>query len=133
MANIKLCVGALIVCGDQFLIIKRTATDDFLPDLWEFPGGHVEPTETIPEALVRELKEEIGLQITPEEAKLIGIWEEFMEPEQTRYLQINYRLTFPTRPDIVLSAEHVAYDWTDADDPRLDNFLKDIVRQGQIS
>ena len=125
-----LCVGALIVCQGKYLIVKRTDTDDFLPGMWEFPGGNVEPTETIPQALVRELKEEIGLDITHENPEPIGFYEEPMG-EADRYLQINYRLTFSARPNIVLSAEHVAYDWADADDPRLDAFLRYIIQQGQ--
>ena len=48
--------------GEQVLITKRHA-DDMLGGLWEFPGGHVESGETLEEALYRELREELDIEI----------------------------------------------------------------------
>ena len=45
----------------KFLIGKRSDSGSY-PGLWEFPGGKVESGETQPEAVVRELQEELGLQ-----------------------------------------------------------------------
>ena len=46
----------------RILISKRHA-DDMLGGLWEFPGGHVEPGETLEEALHRELREELDIEV----------------------------------------------------------------------
>jgi A/G-specific adenine glycosylase len=48
--------------GDQLLISKRH-TDDLLGGLWELPGGTRESGETLEECLVREVREELGIEI----------------------------------------------------------------------
>lgn len=48
--------------GDRYLISRRPA-GTHLADWWEFPGGKVEPGEAPPAALVRELREELGIEV----------------------------------------------------------------------
>ena len=55
--------AAVIVKDDKALIDKRNSSG-LLGGLWEFPGGKVETGETLPEALIRELSEEMGVKIT---------------------------------------------------------------------
>jgi 8-oxo-dGTP diphosphatase len=55
-------VAAVIVREQRVLICQRTAEQAFALQ-WEFPGGKVEAGEELPAALVRELREELG--ITP--------------------------------------------------------------------
>ncbi len=55
-------VAALIREGDKFMICRRPA-HKARGLLWEFPGGKVEPGETHQEALVRECREELDVEI----------------------------------------------------------------------
>ncbi len=55
-------VGAMIEQDGKYLITQRPATAS-LPNLWEFPGGRVEPGESDQAALARELKEEMGITV----------------------------------------------------------------------
>lgn len=48
----------------EFLIAQRPH-DGLLGGLWEFPGGKVEPGEALPDALRREIREELALDVTP--------------------------------------------------------------------
>ena len=59
-------VAALIVKDHRFLICQRPAHKT-RGLLWEFVGGKVEPGETLPQALIRECLEELGIRVTPQE------------------------------------------------------------------
>jgi A/G-specific adenine glycosylase len=57
-----LVVGAILHDGDRVLIQHRPSKG-LLGGLWEFPGGKIEAGETPEEALVREIREELGVTI----------------------------------------------------------------------
>lgn len=57
-------VAAIIERDGLILLAQRPAHAD-QPGMWEFPGGKVENGETQPAALIRELKEELGIEARP--------------------------------------------------------------------
>jgi len=56
-------VAAALVFRGGKLLITRRYDDAHLGGLWEFPGGKREPGETFEQCLVRELREELGIEV----------------------------------------------------------------------
>src|SRR5436305_7785133 len=56
----EVCVGAVIVYEEELLLIRRGRPPGF--GQWSLPGGRVEHGEVLAEAVVREVREETGLE-----------------------------------------------------------------------
>lgn len=62
MSNIHVVVG--IIIHDGLILVAKRPDDKHLGSLWEFPGGKLHNQEDPDVALIRELKEEIGINVT---------------------------------------------------------------------
>jgi len=56
-----LVTAAALIDGDGHVLLAQRPEGKAMAGLWEFPGGKVGPNETPEVALVRELKEELGI------------------------------------------------------------------------
>ena len=81
--TVKVAVG-VVVREQQFFVCRRFS-HQHQGGKWEFPGGKVESDETVPEALKRELKEEIGI-LTSACEPLLDI--NFSYPDKTVTLNV---------------------------------------------
>ncbi len=61
--KLTLVVAVALVDVDGRVLIARRPEGKTLAGLWEFPGGKVEPGERPEQALVRELREELGIDV----------------------------------------------------------------------
>ncbi|XP_061574074.1 nucleoside diphosphate-linked moiety X motif 17 [Cololabis saira] len=82
-------VAVLLQTAGQRLLLTRRARDlRIFPGVWVPPGGHVEPGETLLQAGLREVEEETGLRLEPQEAAptILGLWESVFPAFRSRGL-----------------------------------------------
>ncbi|WP_274650111.1 NUDIX hydrolase [Paenibacillus humicola] len=97
-------VHAVITNPDaHILLLKRTYGNKG----WSLPGGGVDPGETIHQALRRECREELGLEIFDE--VLTGFYYHSRLNAQVGI----FRCSIPDQAEITLSSEHSAWKWFD--------------------
>ena len=58
-----LLVSAAIIESEGHILLARRRPDVPYPDLWEFPGGKVEDGEDPKDCVIREIMEELGMEI----------------------------------------------------------------------
>jgi len=92
--------------SDRILLLQRSAASRSNKDLWEFPGGKIDPGETFDVALVREIAEETGLDVVLERS--VGSGSSELRERTVVYVFMEARLK---SGDVTLSSEHSDYCW----------------------
>lgn len=120
---------AIILKDDKVLVTQRSEKMK-LPLKWEFPGGKIEENETAEECILREIKEELNLEI--EILKRLSA-----SPYDYGTFKINLIPCIAKYQNgVIILAEHkdfkwieakdlLSLDWAPADIPILNEFLKD--------
>lgn len=128
----KIVVAGIIAYKGKILIIQRSADEDVFPNLWEIPSGKREPFETSHNALVREIKEEVGIDVAP--IMPVGVFEFKIEKEDEirDATQISFLCKPTGEPKVKLSNEHQNFVWIDEkelDKYELSKETKEVIRK----
>jgi mutator protein MutT len=97
--------AGVVINNDKQFLIGRKKIGSSNAGFWEFPGGKIESTETPSQALLRELQEELGIQV--EILKEIGLFTTFLPDKM---LVLHGFLCLTTDP-IVQSSDHDLLCW----------------------
>lgn len=110
--RVVLTVDAVIADREGRVLVMERGTDPFR-GTWVFPGGLVDPGETVEEACIREVREELGLDV-----KLIGLIGIYSEPGRDprgSFVSIAYRAEIVGGTPII-TPEARAYRWLEPDE-----------------
>ena len=98
--------NAIITWGDRLLLEKRRDSDT-----WGLVGGGVKKTETELQAIVREVREDLGLRIAPERFRRLAVYGEpgriaaYRDGSIWRMVIVVFGLELEMEPDMIISAE----------------------------
>lgn len=91
----------------EILSLRRSETDPSRPLTWDLPGGEIEEGEDLEESLLREVKEEVGIEITkPKLVDVVGSYNKKGE----YWVGIGYVAEAVTT-DVTLCCEHDQFEW----------------------
>lgn len=106
----KVIVKSLILNRSlkKALLIRRQDDDEEGGGTWESAGGKVEENESLEEAIIREIREETGITVSPERL----LYASLGEINGEKHIFIVYLCT-TNETKAVLSAEHINFRWVD--------------------
>lgn len=121
--ELKIVVRGLVYnpYKEELLFIRRA--DHNL--IWEAPGGKLEPNETVEDAILREVKEEVGIKADIEKLAYAKVCGKLSNPS---ILMLMYILT-TTDCDIKLSLEHSDYRWKHIDEVMDWEYLESYLKE----
>ena len=124
----KIILGGVIVKDNKVLVIQRSADEEAYPNLWEIPSGKKEPFEKSEDAVVREVKEETGLDV--EVVMPISVFEFKVEkPDEIRdATQINFLVKLKGDQEVKISNEHQDFAWITKEEVKNYFSMSDEVR-----
>lgn len=126
--------GAIFNEKGEVLIVRR-APHDMHPNMWELPGGSLEYGEKVDEAVKREVKEEVGLDVKVRYPVLVHSGMSTRIPDkQVVRIAFDCKLFDITQP-IQLSPDHVEHRWMsleEKDNITMSEFLADMMKNSSF-
>ena len=103
----EIVVKALVVDGENVLVVRRSEKDSQNPSTWELPGGRLEENESPADGLKREAREETGLDVSVQNPLTVS---QFASPEGQKVVMIVF-LAKKVSGELKPSSEHSQAKW----------------------
>ena len=101
-------LGVICRKDGKYLITQRKMNNPWAPGSWEIPGGGVSAGESSADAILRELKEETGLDVSSAEGGLAFTYKRENPDEQNNYFVDVYRFVMEfDEADVKVQEEEV--------------------------
>jgi 8-oxo-dGTP diphosphatase len=113
MMGASVILTADLVCyarqTDSILLIQRQR--DPFAGAWALPGGKMEGQETIEECALREAREEAGLQLRPEQLRLVGVFSDPWRDPRGRFVSVAFLVEVPHPIPVTAGTDAQAAHW----------------------
>ncbi len=106
---------ALVDKEEKLLIVQRAFHLKVGGGLWQLPGGKLEDGENETQAAIREIKEELGLDIHAEDLLTLNQFNTFLSGDKDKPFKMTLMLCRVDRlnPTILLNEENCCFEWID--------------------
>lgn len=128
----RIVLGGVVIKEGRVLILQRHNDEAIYPNMWELPSGKRENLESSEVALVREVREESGLDV--EALAPISTFDYQVERHDELHdsTQINFLVRPINSKEVSLSNEHQAFAWAAPEE--INNYditdsTKDVIRK----
>ncbi|MFA5828727.1 MAG: NUDIX hydrolase [Candidatus Shapirobacteria bacterium] len=108
MPYFKVAAHGLIKKDGKFLITHRSPINDYMSNVWDIPGGSIDFDERAVNALSREIREEVNLEVDIE--KIIFCFDHLSNPERHQF-QLVYSCRYKSGIIKLNPEEHDDYKW----------------------
>jgi len=112
MQYVRVAVHGLIKKNGKILVTKRPFDDDYMPMLWDIPGGTIKFQENANDALVREINEETKLKVKI--GNIIFCYDFPSGPERHQF-QMVYECEYESGEVILNPDDHDEFKWVSLD------------------
>ena len=121
----KRIAGGIIYDNEGRILLLKRRADDFMGGIYELPSGNLEGNETIKEGLIREIKEETGLD-TKRIGKFVNTFD-YLSGSGKKSRQFNLEVEVESTEPVFLT-EHDEYKWMTYDEIEADANITDEVK-----
>lgn len=127
MKKFLVTAKAIIAVDNKILILKKSSkAGGMFGEKWDLPGGQLDFGETLEQALLRQVEEEIGCKVNI--IKPYKFWS-FMKDEDTQIIGTTFVCRMTYACNIKLSEEHSEYAWIYQDELDGYEFLGNIKNE----
>jgi 8-oxo-dGTP pyrophosphatase MutT (NUDIX family) len=123
-APLRVRVRVIILFEDKVLVVKNW----FGPSSWQLPGGGMKLGENTLETAARELHEELSIELTTENAKILN---EEVVITKSGGLLFRYQYVFSvlkSKPDLTLSSEISNVAWVDIANANIPSVIRSKIK-----
>ncbi|MBU2592804.1 MAG: NUDIX hydrolase [Patescibacteria group bacterium] len=116
----------------KYLVLKKNDIEDINPNTFDMPGGRMEFGEKLEEAVIREAKEETGLDVTAQQ--VFNAWTFAKKNKDFQLTGIDFLCT-TEQEEVKLSEEHSGFEWRSAieivSDERYPDWLRKTIEKAE--
>ena len=121
------CVDLIIRADNRFLLGKRL--NEPAKGQWFVPGGRVNKGERLQDVAIRKAKEEVGLEISPEQIKMLSTGETIFEDSDRHTVNVAFTIDLSSPMEIVDfdNKQHSEFRWFSEIDENWHPYMKEML------